>query len=271
MYDPNDVPIPGTFSIGLENKPPQHAGYRRSGRRVNYEHLTEEKLRRCIAYYYGSITLVDDQVGKIVTALEETGLLDNTVIVFVSDHGELLGHFGMLIKSIDRYPMLYDVGLKVPCIVRTPEQASTTSLAGRVVERPIELIDLFPTVLEAAGLEVTPEAQGFSLVPAIEGGGAPARDFIFAETGAVKMIRGDRYKLVYYPGQQYGELYEIASDPDEIENRFHDPVLRDVRETMIRALLDRLIFTEGARHGESQRGPAYWKRMYRLPFEPPEA
>jgi arylsulfatase A-like enzyme len=270
MYDPADVPIPATFSLGVENKPPQHTGYRRSGRRVNYEHLTEEKLRRCIAYYYGSISLVDDQVGKIVAALDESGLLDSTVLVFVSDHGELLGHFGMLIKSVDRYPMLYDVGLKVPCILRTPDHLTSAARAGRVVERPIELIDLFPTVLEAAGLEVTPEAQGYSLVPAMRGGDAPERRFVFAETGAVKMIRGDRYKLVYYPGQEYGELYDIVADPDEVRNRYGDPALGKVREMMIQALLDRLIYTEGARHGESQRGSAYWKTMYRLPFEPTE-
>ena len=70
MYDPAEVEVPPTFDLSLENKPPQHIGYKRNGRRVNYEDMSEEKLRKCIAYYYGSISLVDDQVGKIVNALE---------------------------------------------------------------------------------------------------------------------------------------------------------------------------------------------------------
>ena len=262
MYDPKSMPIPPTFGKSLEDKPPQHLGYKRKGRRVNYENLTEEKLARCMAYYYGSISLVDDQVGKILAALEERDFMQNTVIVFVSDHGELLGHYGMLIKSIDAYPMLYDVGLKVPCIVKTP-----AGPAGHVVSEAVELIDLCPTVLESAGLEVPPELQGMCLAEAIAGGSAPPRDFVFAETGAVKMLRGKDYKLVHYPGQTYGELYDIRSDPHETQNLYNDPVYAELRADLTRRLADRLIATEAGLHGESQRGPAYWKTMYSKPFE----
>jgi arylsulfatase len=265
LYDPDTVPVPQTFGLSLDDKPPQHLGYKRNGRRVNYDEMTEEKLRRAIAYYYGSITLVDDQVGKIVTALEDGGLLEETIIVFVSDHGELLGHYGMLIKSIDQYPMLYDVGLKVPCIVRLPRDGSPSQTG--VVERPIELIDLFPTVIDAAGFDVPTEVQGYSLVQSTRDGMAPDREYIFAETGAVKMIRGDKYKLVHYPRQEYGELYDIETDPDEIYNLYVDTRFRAVRDRMTADLLDRLISTEGSLHGESMRGPAYWKTMHRLPFD----
>ena len=92
-----------------------------------------------------------------MAALEARGMLQDTVVAFLSDHGELLGHFGMLIKSIDEYPMLYDVGLHVPLIVRKPGGE-----AGRVVADPVELVDLAPTLLSCAGLEVPPEMQGTS-------------------------------------------------------------------------------------------------------------
>jgi arylsulfatase len=262
MYDPAALPLPPTFGMGLANKPPQHLGYKRHGQKENFEHLDEAALRRVTALYYGSISLVDAQVGKVMAALEARGMLQDTVVAFLSDHGELLGHFGMLIKSIDEYPMLYDVGLHVPLIVRTPGGEP-----GRVVADPVELVDLAPTLLSCAGLEVPPEMQGASQRAALYGGEPARREYVFAETGAVKMVRGDRYKLVHYPGQPYGELYDLLRDPHEADNRFDDPDLAPQRHQLTGALLDRLIAAEGPLHGESQRGPAYWRRQYRLPFE----
>ena len=262
MYDPESLPLPPTFRAGLANKPPQHLGYKRHGRKEDFEDLDEAALRRVTALYYGSISLVDAQVGKVMAALAERGMLEDTVVAFLSDHGELLGHFGMLIKSIDEYPMLYDVGLHVPLIIRPPGGE-----AGRVVDEPVELVDLAPTLLSCAGLEVPPEMQGTSQRSALFGGEPARREYVFAESGPVKMVRGERYKLVHYPGQPYGELYDLQRDPHEADNRFDDPDLASQRERLTRALLDRLIDAEGPLHGDSQRGPAYWRRQYRLPFE----
>ena len=265
MYDPAEMPIPESFHSDLSGKPPQHLDYKKRGRLAmgsNYELLTEPALRQVIAYYYASITLVDDQVGKIVAALEAKGITEETVIVFVSDHGELLGHHGLLQKSTDAYPILYDKCLHVPLIFRIPG-----AVGERVVKSAVELVDLVPTVLEAAGLEVAPELQGFSLLEAIKGGNAREREWIFAETGAVKMIRGRRHKMVYYPGQSYGELYDLESDPLELENLWGDHEHSELQGRMTVALLERLIDSEAALHGESMRGPAYWKMMHRLPFD----
>ena len=119
-------------------------------------------------------------MGKIVGAPEAKGVLDDTLVVFLSDHGELLGHHGLLLKSTDAYPILYDKSLHVPLIFRLPGAPG-----GRVVEHAVELVDLAPTILEAAGQEVAPELQGFSLLDAVRGGEAPQREWVFAETGAV--------------------------------------------------------------------------------------
>ncbi len=135
------------------------------------------------------------------------------------------------------------------------------------MKTPVELTDLAPTVLEAAGKDVAPEFQGFSLLDAIKGGDAPEREWIFAETGAVKMLRSRHHKLVFYPGQTYGELYDLQDDRLEMNNVWDDPQHAELKTRMIVALLERLIETEAAMHGESMRGPAYWKTMYRLPFE----
>jgi arylsulfatase A-like enzyme len=262
MYDSADMPVPASFhDRDLSGKPPQHAAFRREGRRVNYEHMTEAQLRQATAYYYGATTLVDEQVGKIVSALTEQGFGDNTVVAFCSDHGELLGAFGMLTKSIDEYPMLYDCGLHVPLIVSTPDQQ-----APQVCDDLVELIDLCPTLLAAAGQAVAPEIQACSLLPALEGGAGPGHAYVFAESGAVKMLRGERWKLVHYPGQTYGELYDLAADPEEISNRYDDPGVAEIQATLERALLDRMIANEGPLHGESKRGAAYWRRQYKAPF-----
>lgn len=261
MYDPADMPVPTSFDASLVDKPPLHAAFKRQGRRVNYETMSEADLRQAMAYYYGAVTLVDDQVGKIAAAVEARGDMDNTVIAFLSDHGELLGDFGMLTKSIDEYPMLYDVGLHVPMVVRSPGCAAGTTQSGIV-----ELMDICPTLLEAAGQPVPPEVQAVSLGASLEGRPAPEREYVFAESGAVKMLRGERYKLVHYPGQAYGELYDLRDDPHEVANLYDDPAHRDRREGMTRDLLDRLIHTEAPQHGESRKGPAYWRYLYQAPF-----
>jgi len=248
MYDPANMPIPETFGISFDDKPPIQAAFKRGGRRVNYEKMDEAKLRQAMAYYYGAVTLVDDQVGKIVAEVRNQGIEDQTVIAFCSDNGELLGHYGMLTKSIDEYPILYDVGLRVPMAI------GGAGISPSVVGEPVELIDLCPTLLAAAGLEVAPEIQGLDLSDTFNGRRPDFRPYVFAESGAVKMIRSERYKLVHYPGQAYGELYDVAEDPDETKNMYGDPSFADPKGEMTAALLDRLIHVEGARHGESKGG-----------------
>lgn len=262
MYDPADMPVPRTFGMSLDDKPPIQALFKREGRRVNYEEMDEAKLRQAMAYYYGAVTLVDDQVGKIRSAIDAKGMAEDTVIAFCSDHGELLGHYGMLTKSVDEYPTLQDVGLSVPMVVRSP-----TAAAGRVVDAPVELMDLCPTLLDCAGIEPAPEIQALSLKPTVEGEDAPERPYVFAESGAVKMLRGERYKLVYYPGQPYGELYDLLVAPDETVNLYDDPAHADTQARLTRDLLDRLIAMEGARHGASKRGAAYWRYLHSEAFE----
>ena len=262
MYRPEDMPLPETYPGDLSAKPPQYLAYKHQARGVNYDNLTPEKLRKVIAYYYASITLVDAQVGKIVDCLTRRGQLDNTLIVFISDHGELLGHHGLLLKTIDDYPFLSDKGQHVPMICRLPGGAR-----GAVVDELVELIDLFPTMAEAAGLPVPPDVQGMSLMNVLRGTGrAPEREFAFTQTSAVKSITGRTHKLAYYPGRPYGELYNLATDPLEKNNLYDSPAHSGLRQDLTRALLDRLILSEAPRHGPSLRGPAYWRKTYTAPL-----
>ena len=264
LYQPDQMILPPSFHEDLSNKPPIHFAYKRSGRTNDYTKLTSKALRQVIAYYYGSISLVDAQVGKIMDALRDRDLLDDTLVIFTADHGEFLGHHGMLLKGIDQYPMLYDDLIHVPLIVRTPGAAG-----GRRVQELVELIDVCPTALEWAGMTTPSEVQGHSLLPATLGQDVPKREYIFAESGAVKALRGRRWKMVHYPGQPYGELYDLRDDPLEMNNLYDSGTHTEPRARLTTALLNRLIYTEGPRHGESLRGPAYWRKQYRAPFPSP--
>jgi arylsulfatase A-like enzyme len=137
---------------------------------------------------------------------------------------------------------------------------------GREVATPVELLDLFPTLAGAAGLEVPPEVQGMDLGPALRGEAWSARRSVFAESGAVKMLRREDHKLVHYPGQPYGELYDLRDDPDECRNLWDFPDHRLIRDQLERELLERLIAMEAPLHGPSRKGPAYWRQSYHLPF-----
>jgi len=267
LYDPGNIPLPESFGEDLSVKPPQHQEYKVRGRRnigANYEKLDEESLQRVMAQYYGNISLIDDQIGKIIDALTRRGLDENTLILFTSDHGELLGDHGLLLKSTDAYPMLYDVSLRVPLVIKIPELPSP----DRGMNSMVELIDIAPTLLDWAGVQNTSWMQGMSLAPYLWRKDAIIeRNTVFAESGSVKMIRNSRYKLVYYPGQDYGELYDLEADQNEIKNLYSDNKYKELRNSMIRILLDRLIYSEGPLHGESAKGVAYWKASYPSPFK----
>lgn len=159
--------------------------------------------------------------------------------------------------------MMYDVGLHVPFIVSMPGGAR-----GAVVDTPVELIDLYPTIVDSLGLPVPPEVQGTSLANAVrDAGPVPEKAYVFSENSSVKMLRSRTHKLVYYPGQPYGELYDLVKDPEEITNLYDDPAHAEQRTQMTKALLDRLVFAEAPLHGASLRGPAYWRYSYHKAFD----
>ena len=173
------------------------------------------------AAYYAMIKLIDDQVGRILETLEETGQREQTVILFTSDHGEMLGDHGLIQKGCRFYEGL----VRVPLIFSWPGHFES----GLKSDALVELLDKAPTLLELAGLEVPDGMQGRSLLPILRGevSGDHHRDFVRCEYyDAVDMPDGtfatmyrDRsHKLVVYHGHRHGELYDLEADPDEFEN-----------------------------------------------------
>lgn len=178
------------------------------------------------ALYYAMIAQIDEQLGHILAALERTGQRERTVVIFMSDHGEMLGDHGLTHKGCRFYEGL----VRVPLIISWPGQLP----AGRRSDALVELMDIAPTLLELAGLPVPERMQGRSLLPILTGAAPLAyhRDFVRCEYYDAlaephrswgTMYRDRRWKLVSYHTTSLGELYDLESDPDEFADLWDDP------------------------------------------------
>ncbi len=209
----------------------------------------DEAARRQIrATYWGMVTEVDAQVGRLLAGLGASGMADDTLVILTSDHGEMLGDRHLYGKL-----GWFDQSYHVPLIVRDPKAAA----AGRVVSRFTESIDLMPTILERIGAEIPTQLDGRSLVPFLEGR-EPAGwrreahwefDFREVATGATEerfglpldalnlaVVRGERFKYVHFAGLP-PLLFDMQEDPGELTNLADDPAYRDARLEMAEKLL----------------------------------
>ena len=250
MYDPDEVTIAKNPELDLENRPWWHGKFMESRGKIKQgsEHnaggtdwgnrgdMSEAAMRELTAIYFGMISAVDEQVGRILDALEARGELDNTVIVFISDHGEWLGDHGLLLKG----PMLYDGLLRVPCLVSGPGITG-----GQVIDDPICTVDIRKTLADICDLEIE-EDNGTSWMGLING--TESRDFALSEyevdarRSAVDMdlmtVRSQRYRMSVDLRTDTGELYDMHNDPDEMVNLFDDPdsgAIRKEHMDMIRS------------------------------------
>ncbi|MCB8944186.1 MAG: choline-sulfatase [Ardenticatenaceae bacterium] len=179
---------------------------------------TEGRVRNSRHAYYAMISYIDDKVGQLVKALHDTGQADNTVIIFVSDHGEMLGERGMWYKM-----SFFEGSARVPMIFHAPHHFP----AGRV-QQPVSLVDLLPTLVDLADNDHAPHTytiplDGRSLLPLLHNNQAPTNRTVYGEMlgeGAIAplvMIRNGRYKYIYSPPDPE-QLYDLAADPHELNN-----------------------------------------------------
>ena len=200
--------------------------------------------KRQQANYYAMINQIDDQFARILTALDETGQRDNTVIIFTSDHGESLGDHGLLQKGCRFYEGL----VRVPLIIAWPGKFVRSVRCDGLVE----LLDMTATILDIAGVPQPDHQQGKSLLPILTGETtATDREFVRSEyfdaldnqfTGGTgtfaTMFRNRRYKLSVYHGHGLGELYDLQEDPWEFNNLWDDPAHAELRAELIYASFD---------------------------------
>ncbi len=178
-------------------------------------------LARNIATYHGMMTLLDAGVGRILGRLEQLGLAEETLVVFTSDHGHFYGQHGLTAKG----PFHYEDLVRVPFIVRWPGRVP----AGRRSGALQSLVDLAPTFLAAAGIEIPDRMSGLDQTGAWSGEGRPVRDHVLVEnrhqptTLQAHTYIDHRHKLTVYRGAVYGELFDLQDDPGEIRNLWDEP------------------------------------------------
>jgi choline-sulfatase len=252
LYPPETVDLPRIPPGHLEG---QHPVFKRMRAMFGAVEFPEAQVRRARAAYYGLITYLDDKVGRLLAALEETGQLERTLVVYTSDHGEMAGEHGMWRKST-----FYEHAVRVPLILAGPGLPR-----GRQVARNVSLVDLTATLAEAAGTEppVTP-LDGDSLLPLARGdAGAESawKDEAFGEYLAhgvarpVAMLKRGPHKLIYSLGDP-PILFDLAADPGELHDLGADPAHTPLREGLQGRLLahwDPVDLERLVRQGQKER------------------
>ena len=241
QYDPDQITLPDYVPGEFQTKPL----FRRAGVENiwNVDATGPEKMRQALACYYGVISAIDDNVGRMIDHLDTTGKLDNTLIVFTADHGDFAGEHGQFGKNaLGGYEPMY----RVPFIWYWRGQTG-----GHVFSDLVETIDFAPTVCEVLGLPIPATVHGESLVPALaqsadqSGHGWSGKDAVFFDTPFVKTVRTRQWKLSYaFTGQECGEMYDVINDPGESRNLFTDNQLGHIREHLLRLLLDWVMRTD---------------------------
>jgi len=247
--DAHAIPAPNTRKDELKDKPAEQEFYAEKsygGTAPGFREYSEEQIREIRAQYWAMIALVDYEVGRILAALEAAGLADDTLVVFSSDHGEMLGDHQQLLKG----PQLYDDLTRVPLIARWPG----TIAPGSKIDDLVQWIDLPATFLDAAGCAPGSDVQGQSLLPLTAGVRDGWRNWALCEyrySGfttdpliMTTMLRFEDWKLIIWHGspasesKRDGELYNLSVDPGELENLFHDPNHAAIRRRLKGVLLD---------------------------------
>jgi arylsulfatase A-like enzyme len=199
---------------------------------------SDRQLRDLIANYYGMISLIDHNVGRILAALDTYGLAGNTLVVYSTDHGDWLGDHGLILKG----PMAYEGLLRVGLLMRGPGIPR-----GKVVTEAVSTLDLPATFADYAGVALADARHSRSLKPLIEKDAS--RDFAFCEWDLrasrcgvdlwLKTVRTKTHKLTLETNSGAGELYDLVNDPQEMDNRFGDPGVAVVQRQLVDMIASR--------------------------------
>ena len=267
MYDPSSVDLPPLLTDELEHKPIRQRFARDM---FGMDKATEEGLRKVIAIYYGMISFIDDQIQRLIDLLDKLGLSENTIIVFVSDHGDYMGEHGLIRKS----NALYDCLTHIPLIFKWKGRI----VEGAVTEEMIENIDIMPTLLDLAHIPLPEGVQGKSYKDLLLGKPFSGRAEVYSEvgsqgealttidhlekpsgpedglavpwgarpeawTGKAKMVRNREWKLIHYTNGE-GELYDLLNDPSELRNLYNNSKYDEVKQRFQYKLLNWCIESE---------------------------
>ena len=247
-YRASDMRSPSYKEGELKNKPVYQQVDNKGasgGHDVSFAGTSDLDHRKMKAAYYAMIEQVDTEVGRMLQALEDSGQADNTIVIYMSDHGEMLGDHGIFLKG----PYFYEGAIRVPLMIRWPGKFK----AGLKSDALVEMVDLAPTLLEAAGLPPAPGMQGRSLTSLLTGKTTKHRESIYCEyfdslalynpPPMAVCVRTENYKLAFYQNLGVGELYDMEKDPEETNNLWDASGARSARAMMMETAMSRMIDT----------------------------
>ena len=252
--DPAEVPLPDFVEGELDDKPPHFMEARcgqlskskirgrfaiaGQGGGADFRKVPEDDARLGRAYYYNMVKIIDQQMGRILACLNARGLTERTLVLFTTDHGELLGDHGLWMKG----PFHYEQLVRVPTLIRYPEIIPS----GQRTQALFSHVDIVPTVLAAAGLPIPSDTDGVDAMPMLTGEQDNVRDSVLVECIddpqglRLKTIVTDTRKLTWYCGHPSGELYDLADDPTERVNQWDNPAYAADKAQLIGAILEQM-------------------------------
>lgn len=263
MYDPKDVSLPTRHEDELDNLPPFYNDvyegdfFQLQGLYTDPRpEVNEDSIREIIATTYGMVSYIDHEVGRVMEALEARRLRENTVVVFLSDHGAMMGDHWMLRKG----PFQFEGLLRVPAIWSWPNHFAE----GKRVETICSHEDFLPTMLDLCDV-TSPHAAyepsyredpsswaGRSIVPLLTDRVNEMDRSVVVENDEdylglrARTLITDQHKLTFYSDEEYGELFDLDTDPEELHNRWNDTEYADVKNRLYRELVNELVLQEGA-------------------------
>ena len=228
-----DMPHVGSWAKDLDKLP-----FALQGRRDSWDAFTNEQIRSARRAFYAMCTQIDHQMRVVIGTLREERLLDDTIIMFTSDHGDMLGNHNQWAKRL-----YYEDSARVPMIlVGTAEQCADDGKVGhhRIDNRLVGWQDIMPTLLDLAGVPIPSSVEGISMVS------DEHRAHLYGECGngtnATRMMHNGRHKLIYYPVGNRAQLFDLEKDPDEMEDLIgqeeYARVEQDLRQRLAAELYD---------------------------------
>jgi arylsulfatase A-like enzyme len=229
MYDPARMPLPPNYMAKVPFRAPDDFIKLRDQQVLPYPR-TESDVKRGLALYYGMISQLDHEVGRILDAVDQLGLADNTLIIFAGDHGYSLGSHGFVGKQC-----MYEEGIRLPLIVRYPRLTKGPSQCDALVS----LTDFYATLCAAAGAAVPDAVEGRSLLPLYQGKPVEWRDRVFAShhspekhSMSTQCVRTERYKLVQHRLTDETEFFDLKDDPFELVNLAGKPAVAAIESQL---------------------------------------
>jgi len=241
-YENRDIPLQEVREDDLESQPPPFKIMRQHNVDVDHDSVvhdlnpTEEQRQRQRRYYLANVTMIDEKLGELMQTLDDQGLLENSVVVFTSDHGDCLTDHGHSQKWT-----MYDAIVHMPLMVWAPDRFK----GGKQVDGLMQSMDMGAAILEMAGVDLPETFEAESILPVLQGEPWAGRDHVFAEQVKdgiytdgpfMTMVRSRDWKLVHFLDADYGQLFDLHNDPEEFHNLWDDPAALEEKRRLLDVL-----------------------------------